>query len=255
MPLTSLSALKEDRLLSEARIELTGALRLAAQLGLNEGVCNHFSLAVPDGNGTDRFLINPQGLNWPEIVPSDLVTVDVHGHKLAGKHDVEPTAFFIHSRIHRAKPNARCIMHTHMPYATALTLLADGKLEWVSQNSLRFYGRVAYDDDYRGLALDEAEGDRICSRLADADVMFMANHGVLICAETVPYAFDDLYYLERACTVQVLAQSTGKALRYISPEIATHTAQQFTLERQQSALHFEALMRSMDRREPNWSAQ
>lgn len=255
MPVTSLSTLQEDRLLSEAKIELAGALRFAAQLGLNEGVCNHFSLAVPDENGTDRFLINPQGLNWAEIVPSDLVTVDVEGNKLAGKHSVEPTAFFIHSRIHRSKPNARCIMHTHMPYATALTLLEDGKLESVSQNSLRFYGRVAYDDDYRGLALDDAEGDRICSRLADADVMFMANHGVLICAETVAYAFDDLYYLERACTVQVLARSTGKPLRYVSPEIASLTARQFALERQQSALHFEALMRSMDRREPNWSAE
>src|SRR3954469_1419013 len=146
MPVTSPSYASEDRHLKKASTELAGALRFAAQLGLNEGVCNHFSLAVPEENGADRFLINPQGLNWSEIVPSDLVTVDADGKKLDCKYDVEPTAFFIHSRIHRSKPNARCIMHTHMPYATALTLLEDGKLEWVSQNSLRFYSRIAYDE-------------------------------------------------------------------------------------------------------------
>jgi ribulose-5-phosphate 4-epimerase/fuculose-1-phosphate aldolase len=248
-----MTTIYENRILTEARIDLAGALRFAAQLGLHEGVCNHFSLSVPLGDGTDAFLINPQGLQWSEIVPSDLVLVDVHGVKLQGKHDVEPTAFFIHGRIHKAKARARCIMHTHMPYATALTLLEDGRLEWVSQNSLRFYDRIAYDTQYRGLALDDAEGDRICGKLADADILFMANHGVLVCAETPAYAFDDLYYLERACMVQVLAESTGKPLRRISAEVAALTYRQFEAERQQSDLHFEALKRSLNR-EPNWLA-
>jgi ribulose-5-phosphate 4-epimerase/fuculose-1-phosphate aldolase len=144
-------------------------------------------------------------------------------------------------------------MHTHMPYATALTLLRDGRLEWASQNSLKFYDRVGYDSEYRGLALDVEEGDRICSALANADVLFMANHGVLICGETVAYAFDDLYYLERACMVQVLAQSTGKALREVPKEIAAATAIQFENERQQSTLHFAALKKGLDRKNPGWS--
>jgi ribulose-5-phosphate 4-epimerase/fuculose-1-phosphate aldolase len=244
----------EDRLLTEARIDLASALRFAAQLGLHEGVGNHFSLSVPLSDGTEAFLINPQGLQWSEILPSDMVMVDVNGNKLQGKHSVEPTAFFIHGRIHKAKANARCIMHTHMPYATALTLLEDGRLEWVSQNSLRFYDRVAYDSEYRGLALDDSEGDRICGKLADADVLFMANHGVLICAETAAYAFDDLYYLERACMVQVLAQSTGKALRRVSSEVASLTTRQFAGERQQSTLHFEALKKSLSKKDSNWLA-
>jgi ribulose-5-phosphate 4-epimerase/fuculose-1-phosphate aldolase len=247
-------ASRESRELREARIDLASSLRFAAQLGLHEGVCNHFSLSVPLGDGTDAFLINPQGLLWSEILPSDLVMVDVHGNKLNGKHSVEPTAFFIHGRIHKAKANASCIMHTHMPYATALTLLDDGRLEWVSQNSLRFYNRVAYDPQYRGLALGEAEGDRICGKLADADVLFMANHGVLVCAESAAYAFDDLYYLERACMVQVLAQSTGRPLRNVSAEVAALTSRQFVAERQQSTLHFEALKRSLSTRDPNWLA-
>jgi ribulose-5-phosphate 4-epimerase/fuculose-1-phosphate aldolase len=108
--------------LCQARIDLTASLRLAAHLGLHEGVCNHFSLLVSDGAQANSFLINPQGIHWSELTPDDLVTIDSDGEKLDGKHDVEPTAFFIHSRIHGAKSNARCIMHTHMPYATALTL-------------------------------------------------------------------------------------------------------------------------------------
>jgi len=236
----------------QAKIDLTGALRMAAQLGLHEGVCNHFSMAVPSEDGVDAFLINPQGVYWGDVVPSDIVTVDVHGNKIDGHRNVEPTAFFIHGCIHKAKKNARCIMHTHMPYATALTLLEDGGLEWVSQNSLRYYGRVAYDTEYGGLALDDKEGDRITSKLVDADVLFMANHGVLLCGESIANVFDDLYYLERACTVQVLAQSTGKKLRQISEDVAARTVQQFEQERQQSMLHFEAMKLHLGRTSPGW---
>jgi ribulose-5-phosphate 4-epimerase/fuculose-1-phosphate aldolase len=236
----------------QAKIDLTAALRIAALLGLHEGVCNHFSVAVSGEDGADAFLINPQGVYWGDALPSDIVTVDVHGNKLDGHRNVEPTAFFIHGCIHKAKKNARCIMHTHMPYATALTLLEDGCLEWVSQNSLRYYGRIAYDTEYGGLALDDSEGDRITSKLMDADIMFMANHGVLLRGDTVANVFDDLYYLERACTVQVLAQSTGKKLRVISEDVAGRTALQFEQERQQSSLHFEAMKLHLSKISPGW---
>jgi ribulose-5-phosphate 4-epimerase/fuculose-1-phosphate aldolase len=233
----------------QGKIDLASALRIATLYGLHEGVCNHFSLAVTE----DVFLINPQGVYWGDAVPSDIVTIDVDGNKLDGHRNVEPTAFHIHGCVHKAKPNARCILHTHMPYATALTLLEDGRLEWVSQNSLRYFGRVAYDDYYGGLALDENEGDRITSKLKDADVLFMANHGVLICGESVANVFDDLYFLERACKVQVLAQSTGKKLRYIPEHIARQTVAQFEQERQQSVLHFEAMKLHLERLDPDWS--
>jgi len=201
----------------------------------------------------ETFLINPQGIHWLELVPSDIVTVDAAGNRIAGNRAVEPTAFFIHSRIHRAKPSARCIMHAHMPYATALSLLEGGRLEWCSQNAVRFYGRTAYDSVYNGLALDDAEGDRICAALAKADVLFMANHGVLVCGDSIANVFDDLYYLERAAMVQVLAQSTGGKLRIVPDAVATQTAQQHAQERQQSALYLEALKRRLDMTDPGWS--
>jgi ribulose-5-phosphate 4-epimerase/fuculose-1-phosphate aldolase len=233
----------------QAKIDLTCALRSAAHMGMHEGVCNHFSYALDDAH----FLINPQGVHWEEVVPSDIVMVDAAGNRIAGNRSVEPTAFFIHSRIHRARPSARCIMHAHMPYATSLCLLEDMRLQWCSQNAVRFYGRIAYDTQYNGLALDDAEGDRLCAALGDADIFFMANHGVMVCGDTIANTFDDLYYLERAALVQVLAQSTGGKLRLISDNVAASTAAQHAKERQQSALYMEALKRRLDETSPGWS--
>ena len=175
--------------MAQARIDLTAALRSAARLGLSEGVCNHFSLEVP--GQPDKFLINPQGLHWSEITPGDLMVVDSNGAIVEGSHAVEPTAFFIHSWIHRLNAHARCVLHTHMPYATALTLVDGGRLEWCNQNTLRFWNRVGYDDEYRGLALDESEGRRIAGALKGNDVLFSASHGVTVVAASVAWAFDD----------------------------------------------------------------
>jgi len=220
--------------------QLALALRSAAHHGLSEGVCNHFSMAV---EGTDHFLINPQGLHWSEVRPEDVVTIDAQGQKVAGRHPVEPTAFFIHSWIHRVVPNARCVLHTHMPFATSLTLSQGGKLEWASQNALRFYGKVAYDHEYNGLVLDDAEGRRVADAMRNARVLFLANHGVIVVGERMDWAYDDLYYLERACMHQVLAQSTGRPLKIIDPVVAKRTAAQIDGERQQSELFFAALAR------------
>ena len=234
----------------DARRDLVCALRSAERLGLAEGVCNHFSLSLPGKPG--QFLVNPQGLHWSEVTPADLVIVDSEGRHVAGRHSVEPTAFFIHGRIHRVHPRARCVLHTHMPYATALTVIQGGKLAWASQNALRFHGRVAYDAQYNGLALSGAEGDRMAAKLRTADVLFLANHGVIVCGASVAYAFDDLYYLERACMLQVLAHGTGKALKLVPGKIAALTRTQMDAERQQSNLHLAALKRILDRTQPGW---
>jgi ribulose-5-phosphate 4-epimerase/fuculose-1-phosphate aldolase len=225
----------------EAKRDLACALRAAAHFGFSEGVCNHFSLAVPGRPG--EFLINPQGFHWSELTPDDLITINAEGHRIAGCHEVEPTAFFIHGWIHRAAPDAACVLHTHMPFATALTMLEDGKLAMASQNALRFFGQVAYDERYNGLVLDDREGERIARKLADASVLFLANHGVIVRGPNVAYAFDDLYYLERACMHQVLAMGTGKPLKLIPESIAMRTAAQIAGERQQSTLHMQALRR------------
>jgi ribulose-5-phosphate 4-epimerase/fuculose-1-phosphate aldolase len=235
----------------EARIDLAAALRWANRLGFGEGICNHFSMEIPGRAG--HFLINPQGLHWSEVTPGDLVVVDAAGRKVTGRHAVEPTAFFIHGAMHRSKPSAKCVLHTHMPYATTLTVIHGGRIEWASQNALKFHGRVAYDDNYNGLALDEAEGNRMCALAKDADVLFLANHGVIVCGPTMAAAFDDLYYLERTCMLQVLAMGTGKALRIVPERVAMMTGRQMMQDSEQTELHFKALKRMLDRDEPGWS--
>ena len=139
------------------REDLALALRAAAHHGLSEGVCNHFSVRCP--TSSPRFLINPRGLHWSEIGPDDIVLVDAQGQVLAGRHRVEPTAMFIHAAVHRITGHA-VVLHCHMPYATALTLTIDRALDpTLSQNAMRFLGRIAVDAQYHGLALDTAKAN------------------------------------------------------------------------------------------------
>jgi len=227
----------------QLREDLALALRAAAQHGFAEGVCNHFSVELPDRSG--RFLLNPRGLLWSEVGAVDHHDVAGAGQRLAGVHDVEPTAMFIHAAIHRICAKA-CVLHTHMPFATALTLTADRCLDTtLSQNAMRFHGRVAADVHYNGLALDAAEGERIAKAMNGADVVFLGNHGVVVCGERMAHAYDDLYYLERACMAQVLAQSTGRPLAPVDPAIAERVRDQTLGERMQSELFFEALRRTL----------
>lgn len=225
------------------RHDLAFALRAAAHHGLGEGVCNHFSVALP--GHPDLFLLNPRGLMWHEVRGDDIVLVDAGGAKICGRHPVESTAMFIHAAIHRIAGKT-CVMHTHMPYATALTLTRQRGLDTtLSQNAMRFHGRVAIDDAYNGLALDAAEGERIAHAMHGADIAFLGSHGVVVCGERVDHTYDDLYFLERACAAEVLARSTGLEVRANPPELAARVAAEMHGERLQSELFFTALKRML----------
>jgi len=249
-----------------ARVDLAAAFRLAVRLDLHEGVCNHFSLMLPPGERfrseeaprKARFLLNRYGLHWSEVTAANLLALDAEGNVVAGEGEVEKTAFYIHSRIHLANRRAACVLHTHMPYATALTLLENGRLEMVEQNALRFHDDVAYDDTYNGLVVDTAEGDRLARVLGDKRVMFLANHGVIVVGPTVAEAFDALYYLERACRLQVLARSmianAGGKLRAVRPEVARDACRMMLADAPKYAgAHFGALKRILEREEPDYS--
>ncbi|MGO4781856.1 class II aldolase/adducin family protein, partial [Lysobacter sp. 2RAB21] len=79
---------------------------------------------------------------------SRLLICDFHGNVVAGEGQPEATAFYIHARIHKAIPRARVAFHTHMPYATALSMTEGEPLIFAGQTSLKFYGRTAVDHDY-----------------------------------------------------------------------------------------------------------
>lgn len=239
------------------RLDLAAAFRLAVRLDLHEGVCNHFSVMLPAGamGQGSRFLLNRYGLHWSEVTASNLLTLDGDGNVLEGEGEVEKTAFWIHSRLHRANRHAACVLHTHMPYATALTLLEGGRLEMAEQNALRFHDDIAYDDTYNGLVTDAEEGDRLARALGDKRVMFLASHGVIAVGPSVAEAFDSLYYLERACRLQVLARMMGGQLRAVRPQVvrAAYATMRDDAPKYAGA-HFAALKRILDREEPDYSA-
>jgi len=230
------------------RRALAIAFRLAERFGFHEGICNHFSVRL-DGD-QERFLINPYGLHWSEMTPERLLLIDGSGKVLKGEGEVEDTARFIHVAGHRANARHKAILHTHQPWATALTLLEDGRIRMAHQGATRFHNRIDYVAEFGGLALSDEEGERIAQQAKSKqhiDVTFLANHGVVVGAENVALAFDDLYYLERTCRQQVLAMQTGAALRDIPMPMVEKTAAQIMRERNHSATeHFTALSRVLE---------
>ena len=233
--------------IDQLRRDLAAALVLAHRFGFSEGICNHFSAVVP-GNA-ERYLINPYGIHWSIMRPSDLLLIDGDGRVLEGDGEVEATARFIHVAGHRANPRHKVLLHTHMPHATALTMLEGGKLEMAHQTAVRFHERMAHHP-FGGIALDDAEGERIADAQRnhpDIDILFLDNHGVTVGGESVAVAFDDLYYLERACRQQILAQSAGLPFKLISEAMLRETKRQTDEVRIPSAeLHFAALLQAFE---------
>jgi len=210
----------------QARVDLAAAHRLAVGHGFSEGIFNHFTLAVPGKD--DRYYQIPFGLHWSEVTASVLMEVGYDGAVLSGEGEVEASAFCIHAPIHRLVPQHACVLHTHMPFASALARLAEPRLLPTGQTEIGFLDSIAYDDEYAGIALDPAEGERLAGVLgADRSVLVMASHGVLACGATVAEAYDRLYYFERACQTQLYAMWTGKPLKHLPQDVVAQTVRQY----------------------------
>ena len=240
----------------QARIDLAACHRMAVRYGMHEGIDNHMTLIVP--GYPDRFYLAPFGLHWSEVRASDFLEIDFDGRLCAGTGPVEDTALHIHLQTHKLAPHARCVLHTHMPYATALCALKNPRLEMLVQSSLTFYDDISYEAEYNGLAFDGVEGARLARALGGKSVLMMRNHGVLVTGHCVAEAFERLYFLERACQVQVLALSTGRELQPISDDVARATLVQFADGASVGGVgraerHFAALKRMLDRGEADYA--
>lgn len=228
------------------RADLAAAFRWAARLNLHEAVANHFSLAVdPAGR---RFLMNPDQRHFATIRASDIIFLDADDPATMERPGApDPTAWGLHGAVHRRVPHARCVMHAHPIFSTVLASLADSRLPPIDQNSATFFGRVAIDEGYAGLALED-EGERIAAQLSDPakKVMVMGNHGVLVLGDTVADAFNRLYYFERAAETYVRALQTGMPLRVLSDEVAERTAREVADYPGQSDRHLAGLRAILD---------
>jgi ribulose-5-phosphate 4-epimerase/fuculose-1-phosphate aldolase len=237
----------------QARIDLAACFRMAARLGMGEGICNHFSFVVP--GHAELFLVNPHGLAFAEVTASSLLICDFHAHVLAGEGRPEATAFFIHAQLHRLNPRATAAFHTHMAHATALCMLEGEPFSWAGQTSLKFYRRLRVVEDYNGLALDNAEGERIARAAGDADVLMLKNHGPLVLGPSIAEAWDDLYYLERAAEVQLKAMASGRPLKSVPDQVASAACRQMLVGNADSArLHLQSVKRQLARSEPEFAS-
>ena len=211
--------------INELKQDLAAAFRWTAKLNMNEGIANHFSVCLPNSN---NFYVNGSGLHFSSIKASDMVLVDQNKIEEIKKKPelVDPTALNIHGAIHRKVPHARCILHVHSKYATALSALKNPILKPIDQNTMRFYNRVAIFNDFGGLGFEE-ESNKMASAIGNNRSMLLANHGILTVGETVSQAFDELYYFEKACETYITALSTNKELNEVNSEVAEKTAQEW----------------------------
>ncbi len=239
-----------EHLRAQARIDLAAAHRLAVMHGFNEGIYNHLTLAVPETD--DRYYQIPFGLHWSEINADSFLEVGYDGSLLKGEGEIERSAYCIHAPLHKLVPSAACVMHTHMPWASALARLKDPTIQPIGQTEIAIMMQTAYDDLYTGPAFDFSEGERLVQVIGDKTIMIMANHGALTIGRNVAEAYDRLYYLERVAQVQLYAMSSGRELNVLPEETVAHTIEAFKNApryggRASSEHHFDALKRILDR--------
>ena len=236
----------------QMRVDLAAAFRLAAHFDWHEAVANHFSLAV-SGDGK-QFLMNPRWRHFSRLKASELLLLNADDKSTMDRPDApDLTAWSLHGRLHAALPQARCIIHLHPPYATALASLADPEIKPIDQNTARFYNRLAFDMDYGGMANTDAEGDRLARLMGNRNIMMLGNHGILVCASTVAEAFDLSYYLERACRNLMLAYQSGQNLHVMTPAVAEKTAQEWEADRDQFHAHFAEMKNILDRADASYA--
>lgn len=235
----------------QMRVDLAACYRLADLFGFSDIVWNHITAKVPD---TDHFLINRFGLRFDEVTASNLVTVDLDGKVIdagtaTSQDDVNTTGFIIHSAIHAARADVHCVMHSHSEGGLVVSAMAEGLIPMV-QDAIPFYRRLAYHD-YEGLSVDPAERQRLAANLGDMNAMILRNHGLLTVGETVGEAFMLMYYLEKACKVQMRVLATGRDYSLPSAEVMETAYRQYE-QFPYGKYEWPALLRLADERSPGF---
>ena len=242
------------------RQELAACYRLLAHFRMTDLIYTHCTVRVPGPE--HRYLINPYGLMWDEITASSLILLDRDGTPVgSGTPYINLAGFVIHGAIHNSRADAQCIVHTHTRAGCAVAAQRDG-LQPLNQISMEFHGRVAYHD-YEGIAYDLDEQQRLVRDFGDHPVMILRNHGLLSVGSSVAQAFLRMYYLEKACEIQLNAQSSGQALITPADEICRRTERQFNAHEPAATPHlvsdpdglnlaWNALLRMLDRIDPSY---
>lgn len=235
----------------QARVDLAAAYRLVAHYGWDDLIFTHISVRVPGPE--HHFLINAYGMMFDEINASSLVKVNLDGTIVSETSSIiNPAGFTIHSAVHAAREDALCVMHLHADYGIAVSAQKDGLLP-ISQQALFPLASLAYHD-YEGLALNDAEKPRLVEDLGNKNNLILRNHGLLTIGRSTAEAFLSMYILERACRIQILAQSGGAKLFEVPDQILKGVAAQMSVVTlgQGAALTWPGLLRKLDRIDPSY---
>jgi ribulose-5-phosphate 4-epimerase/fuculose-1-phosphate aldolase len=233
----------------QMRVDLAACYRLVAHYGMDDLFATHISARVPGAE--EHFLLNPYGVLFEQITASDLVKVDRDGNIVQDTpYTVNPAGFVIHSAVHAARHDARCVLHTHTVAGMAVASLEEGLLP-LTQKSMRFYNRVGYHD-YEGMADDLDECPRLVASLGKHNALILRNHGLLTCGPTVARAFFLMKNLEKSCQTQLAAMASGGKLIKLSHNIAEHAAGQFESGADGRANGWPALLKMLDRLDPSY---
>jgi ribulose-5-phosphate 4-epimerase/fuculose-1-phosphate aldolase len=241
---------RTDNAERSTRVDLAAAFRLAHHYGYDEMIWNHITARVPGAE--ECFLINRHGLRFDEVSASNLVKVDVDGNVIDSPHGVPIAGFVIHSAIHRARPDVKCVMHTHTHAGLAVSTLEDGLLPLVSEG-MYHYGDIAYHP-YEGVSTELEERERMAANLGGKSCMILRNHGLLTVGTSVAEAFVRMYWLDLACNIQLKVLSTGAKFRTIPEDVCRHAARQHQEDPNFAAgvQEWPALLRLLDQKDPSY---
>lgn len=237
----------------QTRVELAALYRLVALYGWDDMIFTHISARVPGPE--HHFLINPYGYFFNEITASSLVKVDLDGNIVDPTDDmINPAGFTIHSAIHAAREDARFVLHLHTDAGIAVASTKEGLLP-ISQHALIVMPNLAYHD-YEGIALDLGERERLVRDLGDKTSMILWNHGTLAVGETAAQCWMSIFFLERACQMQVLASAPGREHLRLAPPAAIETVreQQAASRGIGAMLAWPGCLRKLDRESPGYAS-
>jgi ribulose-5-phosphate 4-epimerase/fuculose-1-phosphate aldolase len=235
----------------QLRVDLAACYRLIAHYGWDDLVFTHVSARAPGPE--HHFLINPYGMTFDEITASSLVKVDLHGRKVDDSpHPVNPAGFTIHSAVHAAREDTRCVLHIHSLDGIAVSAQKGGVLP-ISQQSIFVLASLGYHD-YEGVALNDDEKPRLVRDLGTNTFLMLRNHGLLTVGPTIADAFLAMYVFEATCRIQVRAQAGGGELVPVDPRIVAGAKAQMqqVLKGLGGALAWPGLLRRLERLDPSY---